>query len=218
MKRFVLLVFVLACAHQPQLVPAPGAPRAPDGSVAASAAGVEVRVDARRWSGSPSDLPNIVTPLWVSVTNESSSSVRIRYRDLKLVGPSGLETAAIPPLKLQRPGTESIVVAPGFASRGFFLYPPYRPFYPGFPVWGGPWDYDPWFYDHAYGTWQPSLPTPDMLRQALPEGALQPRGSAAGFLYFHHLRDKGPVTFEAELIDAESRALLGTVQIPLLLQ
>jgi hypothetical protein len=218
MKRFLALAFALSCAHQAQLVPAPDAPRASDGSVSASAAGVEVRVDSRRWSGSPRDLPNLVTPLWVSVTNESSSPVRIRYRDFQLLGLSGLETSAIPPLKLQRPGTEVVAMAPAFTSRGFLLYPPYRAFYPGLPVWGGPWDFDPWFYDHSYSTWQPSLPTKDMLEKALPEGVLQPGGSAAGFLYFHHLRDNGPVTFEVQLIDGDSRALLGTVQIPMVVQ
>jgi hypothetical protein len=219
MKRFIFIVLALGCAHHAQLVPAPGAQRAQDGSVVASAAGVEVSVDSKRWSSYPRDLDDIVTPLYVSITNTSSAPVRIRYRDFTLTGPSGLESAAIPPFQLQRPGTEPLpAFAPAFVSRRFLLYAPYRHFYPGMPVWGGPWEVDPWFYDRSYRTWEPSLPTRDMLQQALPEGVLQPGGSVAGFLYFHHLRENGPVMFSAELIDADSRAMIGSVQIPMVLQ
>jgi hypothetical protein len=98
------------------------------------------------------------------------------------------------------------------------LYRGYGPYYPGLPVWGGPWDYNPWFYDQFYGTWEPSLPSRDMLEQALPEGVIEPGGSAAGFLYFHRLKDTGPVTFAAEVVDANTREALGSVRIPLVLQ
>ena len=219
MKRLLSLLLAAGCAHQARLVPAPGAERAADGSAVASAAGVVVSVDSRRWSGSPPDLPALVTPLYVSVANNSSAPVRIRYREFSLTDLSGLETAAIPPFQLQRPGTEpSPAYPPAFASRRFLLYSPYRHYYPGMPIWGGPWDYNPLFYDRSYGTWQPSLPTRDMLQQALPEGVLQPGGEVAGFLYFHRLRDTGPVMFSADLIDPDSRAMIGSVQIPMLLQ
>jgi hypothetical protein len=218
MRRLIPLLLALGCAHQLQLVPAPGATRGVDGSAGASASGVEVSVDSRHWSGSPGALSSIVTPLFVSITNTSSAPVRIRYRDFTLTGPAGLETAAIPPFQLQRPGTVEAAFAPAFVSRGFFVYAPYRPFYPGLPVWGGPWDFNPWFYDRYYGTWEPSLPTRDMLQQALPEGVLQPGGAAAGFLYFHRLKDTGPVTFSAELVDADSRVPIGSIEIPMILQ
>src|SRR5205085_10663324 len=91
MKWIIPVLLAAGCAHQAQLVPAPGAQRAPDGGALAIAAGVQVSVDAHHWSGSPSDLSSIVTPLYVSVTNESSAPVRIRYRDFVLTGPSGLE-------------------------------------------------------------------------------------------------------------------------------
>jgi hypothetical protein len=74
------------------------------------------------------------------------------------------------------------------------------------------------FYDQYYATWKPALPTRDMLQQALPEGVLQPGGSAAGFLYFNHLQEKGPVVFTAEIVAADTRQPLGTVRIPMVLQ
>ncbi len=43
-------------------------------------------------------------------------------------------------------------------------------------------------------------------------------GSAAGFLYFNHLREKGPVVFTAEIVVADTRQPLGTVRIPMVLQ
>jgi hypothetical protein len=52
----------------------------------------------------------------------------------------------------------------------------------------------------------------------LPEGVLQPGGSAAGFLYFNHLQEKGPVVFTAEIVAADTREPLGTVRIPMVLQ
>ena len=57
-----------------------------------------------------------------------------------------------------------------------------------------------------------------MLQQALPEGVLQPGGTAAGFLYFHRLRDNGPVRFSAELVNPNSRETIASVEIPMVLQ
>jgi hypothetical protein len=211
---------LIACAHAPRLVPAPGAPRDPNSPDAAAdaVAGVEVSVGGKRWSGQPGDLESLVTPLYVRLRNGSPVAVRIRYGDFTVTGRSGLQTSAIPPFQIQRPGMEVVTVAPAFSADRFFLYERYRTFYPGFPIWDGPWDFDPWFYEQHYATWQPSLPTRDMLQQALPEGVLQPGGSAAGFLYFHQLQEKGPVVFSADIVAAGTREPLGAVRIPMELQ
>ncbi len=220
MRAPLLLLLLMACVHAPQLVPAPGAPRDPNSpdAAAAAVADVEVSVGGKRWSGQPADLDSLVTPLYVRVRNGASVPVRLRYGDFTVTAQSGLQTAAIPPFQIQRPGTEVVAFAPAFASDRFLLYERYRRFYPSLSYWDGPWDYDPWFYDHYYSTWQPSLPTKDMLQQALPEGVLQPGGSAGGFLYFHHLQEKGPVVFSAEIVAAGTREPLGAVRIPMVLQ
>jgi hypothetical protein len=220
MRAPLLLLLLIACAHAPQLIPAPGAPRDPDSpdAAAAAVAGVEVSVGGKRWSGQPPDLDSLVTPLYVSVRNGGGVPVRIRYADFTVTARSGLQTAAIPPFQIQRPGSEVVALAPAFRSDRFLLYERYRRFYPGLSYWDGPWDYDPWFYDQYYSTWQPSLPTKDMLQQALPEGVLQPAGSAGGFLYFHQLQEKGPVVFSAEIVAAGTREPLGAVRIPMVLQ
>jgi len=221
-SRFLALFFLVAgCAHRPRLVPAPDAQRLPGDPEAAvaSAAGVQVTVRSRAWKGNPPDLESIVTPLYVSVENDSAAAIRIRYRDFTLTGHDGLQSGAIPPLQIQRPGTQTVALAPSFAGRGFLLLRPYGPWYPGVPVWEGPFDWDPLFYDQFYATWEPPLPTPDMLNQALPEGVLQPGGRVSGFLYFHRLKQsEGRVIFAQDVIAAETRERLATLRIPLMLQ
>lgn len=211
-----LLLVSIGCAHTPQLVPAPNAPRDPatPGAAKVQVAGVDVSVGGQSWSGSPWDLASFVTPLYVRVQNSSAVPVQIRYSQFWLSS-RGLQTPAIPPFHIQRPGSAAMAIAPAFSADGFYLYPPYSGFYPGMPLWAGPWDYDPFFYEEMYGTWTPSLPTRDMLQQALPEGVLQPGGSAAGFLYFNHLRQPGPTTFFAQLVQADTRALIGVARVPM---
>jgi hypothetical protein len=213
---FMLLV---ACAHAPRLVPAPEAQRVPNdpSTAVAAAAGVEVYVNAQQWDGIPPDLPSIVTPVYVTIANRSDAPVLVRYRDFTLTGPSGLQTAAIPPLHIQRPGT-AVAVVPRFGWNRFLVFRPYGPFYPTVPMWGGPFDYDPLLYDQLYGSWKPPLPSPDMLNQAVPEGVLQPGGQTAGFLYFHRLEQNGRVLFVYTAVDATTSASIATLHVPMTLQ
>jgi hypothetical protein len=214
------MLLALACSHTPRLVPAPDAQRLPDdpGTAVASGAGVRVTIRSRSWQGEPRDLESIVTPLHVTVENGSAVAIQIRYRYFTLTSEDGLQTPAIPPMRIQRPGESVVAVAPAFRAHRFLLLRPYRPFYPGFPVWDGPFDWDPFFYDQFYATWRPPLPTPDMINQALPEGVLQPGGKVSGFLYFRKLRSEGRVMFAQEVVEAEKHERVATIRIPLVLQ
>jgi hypothetical protein len=157
--------------------------------------------------------------LHVTVENASAVAIQIRYRYFTLTSQDGLQAPAVPPMSIQRPGTNVIAVAPGFRAHRFLLLRPYGPYYPAFPLWDGPFDWDPFFYDQLYATWQPPLPTPDMINQALPEGVLQPGGHVSGFLYFRKLRQsEGRVIFAHEVVDAETRQRIATIRIPLVLQ
>ena len=78
----------------------------------ASAEGVQVTVNSQRWKGQPGDLDSIVTPLHVVVENGSQVPIRIRYRDFTLTNSQGLQSAAIPPFAIQRPGSRVAAVAP----------------------------------------------------------------------------------------------------------
>jgi len=44
-----------------------------------------------------------------------------------------------------------------FGGTGFLLLRPYGRWYPAVPVWDGPFDWDPLFYDQFYATWEPPL-------------------------------------------------------------
>jgi hypothetical protein len=88
--------------------------------------------------------------------------------------------------------------------------------YPGFAPWPyGAWAYDPLYYDRWYGSWPRTLPTQDMIEQALPEGAVAEGGSISGYVYFQMPEGREPqVTFEMTLVDAQNGEAFGTVRIP----
>lgn len=207
---------VLACAHTPDFRPAPGAalvtgePRAAQ----AVAAGVRVVVNEKPWQGEPSNLPDLVTPMQVTLINDSDVPIPIRYRDFSLATENGVRVSALPPLHIQRPGAQIVAVQPLFPSEGFYLFGPYAAFYPGFPLWTGPFDSDLAWYDATY-QWQPSLPTPDMLQKALPEGVLQHGGHVSGYLYFNRVQGKGRVAFHARFLESGTGRTLAEVDIPL---
>src|SRR3981081_50824 len=147
-RCFVPILFVAAgCAHTPVLVPAPEAQRLPGQPAAAvaSAEGVQVTVNSQRWKGQPGDLDSIVTPLHVVVENGSRVPIRIRYRDFTLTNSQGLQSAAIPPFAIQRPGSRVVAVAPAFPADRFLLLRPYYPLYPRLPPRARPLRCDPTF-------------------------------------------------------------------------
>src|SRR5690349_4527888 len=140
MRTLIVSLAAVACAHAPQLVPGPGAQRV-DGAAVAEANGIRATVDGQRWKGEPRDLASVVTPLYVTVENRSAVPIRIRYRDILLAAPNGLQVSAIPPFQIQRPGTQTVIAGPAFAADRFYLFPRYHPWYPALPMWEGPWDY-----------------------------------------------------------------------------
>jgi hypothetical protein len=123
MRRLLFAALAIGCVHTLQLVPA--------GQTSSSAAGVEVQAGAKQWSGSPPDLPALLTPLYVTVRNQGDQPIRLRYRDLSLEA-GGMQATALPPFKLQRPGSPTSTVEV-FPSENFFLYSPYAQFYPAAP-------------------------------------------------------------------------------------
>lgn len=212
----VLLLLTAGCVHRPVLLPAPGAMSADNERAAvAEEAGVKAVV-VGRWSGYPSNLSDILTPVRVTLTNKSGHPVRLRYQEFGLTAPTGVRTAALPPFSVQRPAR--MAIAPTYPYVGLWLAPPYAPFYPGIRRWHGPFAWNPGFYAQGYTYWEPSLPTRDMLLRALPEGVLAEGGEITGYLYFPRLSaDQGTqVTFVFDLVHAESEAELGTVSVPLI--
>ena len=176
--------------------------------------GVRTTVQAQAWSGSPASLPQQITPLKVTVANESSRPVRITYDDFTLTGSSGFSYSALPPYEITGSVREPVMV-PRFSYSGFFVAPFYGRYYPGIPVWASPWRYNRYYYNREWAEWPIQLPTRDMRDQAIPAGVLQPGGRVSGFLYFPKLpRETTSVTFKQNVIDSGTQKTLAMVKVP----
>jgi hypothetical protein len=225
-----------ACAHQPALKPAPGAPVQPgDQSVALiEVAGVGISVAANAWEGDPKNLPELVVSLQVTIANNSGKPLRVSYRDFTLAGSSGATYPAIPPVKPRgqvgasslssrfelasfRPARVQQLLLAAYAGRRFYVAPHLSSFYPGFEPWPSTFPYDPLWYEQVYALWPKSLPTQEMVSKALPEGALKDGGDVVGFLYFQKPKKESHVQFEMALVDASDGQSFGEVRIPFVL-
>jgi hypothetical protein len=214
----VITLGLADCATR-QLVPAPEAQLVPGkhDTAVAETDGVRVTVQSQAWSGSPASLPQQITPLKVTVVNQSSRPVRINYDDFTLTGSTGFTYSALPPYEITGTVREPVPVrAPRFSYSGFLVAPFYRPFYPGVPVWAAsPWRYDPYFYNRTWAEWPIELPTRDMREKAIPAGVLQPGGRVSGFLYFPKLpAETTAVTFKQSLVDSSTQKSLAEVAVP----
>lgn len=208
------------------LKPAPEAQVVPGNELAAvtEAAGVQMVVEAGAWDGRPRHLSRELTPLRVSITNNSGSAVRMQYEDFAIDTGRGITYTPLPPFKIQgevvergdRPLTwPRYAIRPRFAHSGFYLAPWYSPYYVGLTPWARPWAFDPLYYDTYYPRWTVKLPTVDMLEMAIPEGVIEPGGSVSGFLYFPEIgEDATRVTFSAQLMEGENGTRLGALEVP----
>lgn len=204
------------CTHVPYLMPAPTANVVKNNQKEAFSdmRGVQVTADGDAWHGEPSDLGDVLAPVEIQITNNSGHPLRIRYREFQLLTSAGFRSYVLPPYKITGSITKYEPVSPGFYSSGFWLAPYYAPFYPGFGVWSGPFDWD-WGYYPSYYVWQQSLPTGDMVSKAVPEGVLENGGSIQGFLYFQKIpKGVSGAILSYDLVDANTGKRFGTVHIP----
>jgi hypothetical protein len=167
------------------------------------------------WEGTPDNLRGEVTPVLVTITNNSPHPVRLRYNEFRLVSPTGQSFAALPPFQIEGNVWERVTTV-AYPPVGFGLAPYLSPYYPGMPYYYGPYVYDSFYYNRYYPVFvRVQLPTGDMLQKALPEGVLEPQGRITGFLYFEHVsNDVARVDFRADMINAQTNQQLATVSIP----
>src|SRR5260370_37491353 len=95
-----LLVTLLGIALLPhcataQIRPGPGAHVAPPGVATASASGIQVWVDGTAWKGHPSDLGDILSPIYVAIENHSGRPIRVNHGEFELIGASGFHYAPL---------------------------------------------------------------------------------------------------------------------------
>lgn len=159
------------------LAPAPEANRLDEHAAIAASGGVRVLARTEAWRGTPADPDGDVTPILITITNESERAIRVDYGELRLIGSDGGHYRALP---LSRIGRER--------------HP--SPYFFGAPLSTGTVF---WVHPAYWNTLEPALPTDDMRRKALPEGMLEPGESAGGFVYFEHLpSDARRVVLRAE--------------------
>lgn len=220
-----LLVGASACSSGSELSPAPSANEiaTADDAAATSAKGVRIRVQSDTW---PGDLPvrRTITPIQVTIENDSDRPLRLRYDQFALVSSEGgTRYSAIPPYNVEGEITEPVVARdytpvsdPYFTYTGFTVAPYYANLYPTLDPYADPFYHDPLYYD-AYDTYwaEIGLPTEDMLRRALPEGVIAPGGEVQGFLYFEEVDpDLDRVEFRAQLVDPRTGNMFETLTVP----
>ena len=104
--RFVLLALVSsvgACATEPELLPASGRKSAIGRSSLAveSRSGVTVTADGSVWDSSPKNLATELTPVWVTLHNDTGRSLRVQYDEFTLRGASSAIRIALAPYVLR---------------------------------------------------------------------------------------------------------------------
>jgi hypothetical protein len=201
--RFVLVALVAsvgACATQPELLPASGHTSAIGRRSLAveSGSGVTVTADGSAWDSWPKNLATELTPVWVTLHNETGRALRVQYDEFTLRGTSGATYNALAPYVLRPSVSRPVFQVQDAGDFDHFQVAPYlAPFYPWLPVWNGPLPHGPSLSSVA---WREGLPTDSMLERALPEGVLENGGSVSGFLYFQKVGVReSRATFQAGL-------------------
>jgi hypothetical protein len=192
----------MACAA------APAAPQRPD-VADADLAGVRIFVSASSWQGDPPNLSELYTPVLLRVENHSGKAVRIAYRDMRLHGSRGARYRVVTPQQFSGgivPASYSSFepeIGPRFDHDRFSADPEFSYREDSIPRDDGQrWHREPWA-------------TPDMIAEALPEGAVDDGGRVSGFVYFPALGGgESADRFVMRVADADGGSDLGLVSIP----
>ncbi|HEY7535590.1 MAG TPA: hypothetical protein VH878_06550 [Thermodesulfobacteriota bacterium] len=139
--------------------------------------GVTVTVQGSAWYGTPRDLDNYVTSIYVVIENNTNSILTFDYPDFVLFDENRTQYNALTPetvVKVLQAAYQGTYLYPSFygsvvIGSGFFYFSPnyFFPFYP----W---WDY-PAYYQ---------VPLDDIFNKALMPGSVDPNANVQGFIYF----------------------------------
>lgn len=217
-----LLALALAgCTYETELVPAAGANEVGYDAALTKVDGVQIRANGEAWPGLE-DVRDQVTPVHLSVYNNSKKPIRLRYDQLWLLDQDGVRYAALPPFRITGSVAADVygVMRPGFTYVGFEVAPAYSNLYPDLTVTDYDFDeptedeYDSAYYPY-WATVEARLPTPTMLKMALPEGVIKPGGRLDGYVYFQHVPGHaGRVDLDMRLVDASNNKQITTARIP----
>jgi len=205
------------------------APAMHDGAKA-TAEGVTIKANVvQNWPGEY-PITTDVTPVKVSIENNSGVPLRLRYREfalrpMKLGAEQKAQSyAALAPFRIKGEVETPVLIddydsieEPGFDyDKNFRIAPLYDPIY-DIEVYEDAFDYEWDYYFNSETVWKETdLPTGDMLMRVLPEGVLAESGKLGGFLYFKKLHDEAALLhFQADLVNATTGEKFGEITIPL---
>lgn len=185
-------------------MPAPGADRLAPHAATAETGGVRVVARAEAWASDPQRLPEHVTPMLVTVINDSERAIRVAYEGFALIGPEGRHYRALAPARMEGVLTEMVG---SLADTG----PYFAPYFPGSVFRPRP----AYWYTPGPALRYVRVPTVDMLRQALPEGMVEPGGQVSGFVYFERIAPQEGERFELRAdFQAPGAGRLTRIDIP----
>lgn len=179
----------------------------------ASQAGVTVSANPGLASGRAVPGEFLYTPTTVRIENNSGAPLLVRYEQFRLATADGETFEAIPVYALVR---DPIATDPLFEYDGFAVAPVYEAWFPGIGVWARPWPATTLAYGaYDYQPFMEVYQDRRLLAEALPEGVIQDGGSLRGVVWFEDLSEEvDRVTFQAELVNADTGAEMGRITIP----
>jgi hypothetical protein len=223
LKIFLLVIFfeVITCTHGYRVVAkSSGVLKNPG---VADCAGVRIIAEVEQVT-KKSILYNKLTPLRITVKNNTGKSLYVKYCEFSLTGEeTGRNYPAFPLYELTGEPENLQVILPYpfpidllLIYDRFFVAPYCSRMYPSMPSSSQNFPVDTLYYSRNYTMWaELQLPAEQLLRELIPDGILGDGGHISGLLYFPkiHFKDKAFV-FKAELINAEDDKSIGIIEIP----
>ncbi|MDX1642798.1 MAG: hypothetical protein R3244_00425 [Thermoanaerobaculia bacterium] len=209
------------CTTGARLTPAPGASegaRVAEETVIDRIDGVEMTIEVDAWPGSPA-VEREVTPIQISIDNDSQRPVRFAYQNLALVTDRGERLSALPIFRAERKASDAVeppVTTIGFHHRRFTVAPHLHAYFPSLTLSHHHFPYDPLYNTHYYDFWlEGRIEMAQVRLHGLPEGVLEPDGEISGFVFFEKVDPEiDRVRLRADLVDADSGEVFGSLSIP----
>lgn len=183
------IVVALACSSPTTLEPAAAANDVRGNEDAASATSDGIQVIAESgWPGKTS-LDAELTPLRVTVRNDTERPLQISYDQFQLRDERNTPYRALPLQEIDgvvRTERAASGYVPPRVSRNFTMSPNFVSTLRNTESHETEFDH-PGYTSHSLQTYETQLPTDSMFAAALPEGELAPGGMVEGYLYFEPL-------------------------------
>lgn len=196
---------------------------AASGETVAGTVAVEVVAETGAWPTDEPIEPSILA-VKVRIENHGEKALKLRYRDLALIGFSGDRYSALPIHDLLlagvKPGDKAknkvSVAVPKFAQISFRIAPAYSEIFPNSEAYPSHFGETRDNTENRHSQWTSERkPTLGMFARLLPEGVLGAGGYVSGFLYFQRVDgwERG-LRFELAVVAADADEVAAMVNVP----